>query len=149
MAKFNFELQSVLDIRNFEQKQAEGELAAALAEENKINENIQLLAIQYANSKNQIKNTKAFEDVYAHNQYVKLLDYQKEVLLEELAQAKLVTEQKRLVVTECMKKTTALEKMKEIKLQEFKEEQKVKEKRQLEELAALKSYDNIINSDSN
>ncbi|MCQ2590568.1 MAG: flagellar export protein FliJ [Treponema sp.] len=140
MAKFVFELESVLDIRNFEQRQAESELAAALAEETRINENINQLALQYAASKQQVKNSTNFEDVYTHNQYVKLLDYQKEVLLEQLTQAKIVSEQKRLVVQECMKKTTALEKMKEIKFNEFREEQKLIEKRQLEELAALKNY---------
>ena len=113
MAKFVFELESILEIRNFEQKQAESELAKCLAEENRINENIQQLAIQYANSKAQVKNSANFDDIFTHNQYKKLLDYQKEVLLEELTQAKLETEKKRKIVAECMKKTTALEKMKE------------------------------------
>lgn len=145
MARFVFELESILEIRNFEQKQAEAELAASIAEENRINDNIQQLALQYANSKNQIKGSANFDDIMAHNQYKKLLDYQKEVLLEELTQVKLILEQKRKVVAECMKKTSALEKMKEIKHAEFKQEQKVKEKKQQEELAAIKSYSDTSN----
>ena len=64
MAKFVFELESILEIRNFEQKQAESELAKCLAEENRINENIQQLAIQYANSKAQVKNSANFDDIF-------------------------------------------------------------------------------------
>ena len=145
MAKFVFELESILEIRNFEQKQAESELAKCLAEENRINENIQQLAIQYANSKAQVKNSANFDDIFTHNQYTKLLDYQKEVLLEELTQAKLETEKKRKIVAECMKKTTALEKMKEIKLAEYKQDVKTKQKKQQEEPAALKAFDKISN----
>lgn len=145
MAKFEFELESILEIRNFEKQQAENELAASIAQENRINDDIKQLAFQYTQSKNQIKDSKSFDDFQTHSQYTKLLNYQKEVLLEELAQAKLISEQKRKVVLECMKKTTALEKMKEIKYAEFKTEQKMKEKKQQENLAAIKSFSDSIN----
>ena len=39
MKKFTFELQNILEFRNFEKQQAEGELAKAIAVENEINDN--------------------------------------------------------------------------------------------------------------
>ena len=120
MKKFTFELQKVLEFRDFEKQQAEGELAKALAVETEINENLKKVAENYAAVKAQMKGNLNFQDVMAQSQYNNLLKYQKEELLKQLAQAKLVTEQKREVLRECMKKTTALEKLKEKQLAEWK-----------------------------
>ena len=118
--KFVFELQKVLEFRDFEKQQAEGELAKALAVETEINDNLKKIAQNYAAVKAQMKGSLNFQDVMAQSQYNNLLKYQKEELLKQLAQAKLVTEQKREVLRECMKKTTALEKLKEKQLAEWK-----------------------------
>ena len=67
-----------------------------------------------------------------------LLNYQKEELLKELSQAKIVSEEKRKILAECMKKTTALEKMKEIQLAQYKEEVKKAENKRLQQIAASK-----------
>ena len=120
MKKFTFELQKVLEFRDFEKQQAEGELAKALAVETEINDNLKKVAQNYAAVKAQMKGSLNFQDVMAQSQYNNLLEHQKEELLKQLAQAKLVTEQKREVLRECMKKTTALEKLKEKQLAEWK-----------------------------
>ena len=119
MKKFTFELENVLEFRNFEKQQAEGELAKAIAVENEINENLKKIAQNYAAVKASMKGNLDFEDVMAQSQYNNLLEQQKEELLKQLTQAKLVTEQKREVLRECMKKTTALEKLKEKQLDEW------------------------------
>ena len=119
MKKFTFELQNVLEFRNFEKQQAEGELAKAIAVENEINENLKKIAQNYAAVKASMKGNLDFQDVMAQSQYNNLLEQQKEELLKQLTQAKLVTEQKREVLRECMKKTTALEKLKEKQLDEW------------------------------
>ena len=121
MKKFTFELQKVLEFRDFEKQQAEGELAKALAVETEINDNLKKIAQNYAAVKAQMKGSLNFHDVMAQSQYNNLLNYQKEELLKQLAQAKLVTEQKREVLRECMKKTTALEKLKEKQLADWKQ----------------------------
>ena len=113
MKKFTFELQKVLEFRDFEKQQAEGELAKALAVETEINENLKKIAQNYAAVKASMKGSLDFQDVMAQSQYNNLLEYQKEELLKQLSEAKLVTEQKREVLRECMKKTTALEKLRE------------------------------------
>ena len=120
MKKFTFELEKVLEFRNFEKQQAEGELAKAIAVETEINNNLKKIAENYAAVKEQMKGSLNFQDVMAQSQYNNLLEYQKEELLKQLAQAKLVTEQKREVLRVCMKKTTALEKLKEKQLADWK-----------------------------
>ncbi len=120
MKKFTFELEKVLEFRNFEKQQAEGELAKALAVETEINENLKTIAQNYAAVKAQMKGSQDFQDVMAQSQYNNLLEYQKEELLKQLTQAKIVSEQKREVLRECMKKTTALEKLREKQLADWK-----------------------------
>lgn len=140
MKKFKFELAQVLEFRNFEKQQAEGELAKAIAVETQIKDQLQIIAVQYNDLKNRMKGSLNFDDVLAQNNYTKLLDYQKEELLKQLAEAKLVTEEKRKVLQKCMKKTTALEKMKEIQFEEYKAALSMEEKQQLENLASIKNF---------
>ena len=134
MKKFSFELQKVLEFREFEKQQAEGELAKALAVETQINENLKAIAQNYAAVKAQMKGSLDFDDVIAQSKYNNLLEYQKEELLKQLAEAKLVSEQKREVLRECMKKTTALEKLKEKQLAEWKQAADYEEAELLDEV---------------
>ncbi len=113
MKKFAFSMQKVLDLREFERKQAEAELGRALAEENRIQQTLEMLAQQRVNSIKAADNMNDLHELYGVNQYVVLLDQRKEALLHELAQAKIVTEQKRNVMREAMQKCKALEKLKE------------------------------------
>ena len=134
MKKFSFELEKVLEFRNFEKQQAEGELAKALAVETEINENLKTIAQNYAAVKVQMKGSQDFQDVMAQSQYNNLLEYQKEELLKQLTQAKIVSEQKREVLRECMKKTTALEKLKEKQLADWKQAADYEEAELLDEV---------------
>mgnify|MGYP003301590397 CR=1 FL=1 len=102
--------------------------------------NLEVIAMQYAALKQQMKGSLDFSDMMSQSQYSKLLDYQKEQLLTQLAQAKIETEEKRKILTECMKKTSALEKMKELQYEDFKLEMKRKENRRIEELSSIKSF---------
>ena len=134
MKKFSFELQKVLEFREFEKQQAEGELAKALAVETEINDNLKKIAQNYAAVKAQMKSSLNFQDMMAQSQYNNLLEYQKEELLKQLAEAKLVSEQKREVLRECMKKTTALEKLKEKQLADWKQAADYEEAELLDEV---------------
>ena len=121
MAKFVFELQEILDVRNFEQEQAQIELGKAIAVENEINQNLNNIAQQYTVLKQSMKGVTDFNLVFAQNNHIKLLEYQKEELLKKLAEAKLVSEEKRKILQECMKKTSALEKFRDQQLEEYKQ----------------------------
>ena len=136
MAKaFKFELQDVLDYRNFEQEQAQNELAKALAVEAQINNQLQNIAAQFVNVQSRMDTYTDFEDIAAGNRRKELLDSQKEQLLQELAKAKLVSDEKRAVLDKVMKKTTALEKLKEKQLEDWREEEDRKESEMIDDLA--------------
>ena len=147
MKKFSFELEKVLEFRDFERKEAEGELAKALAVENEIQNNLKAIAAQMANLNKYMKGSVDFADVISASQNKSLLSYQKEELLKQLAQAQLVTQQKREILTECMKKTTALEKMKEIQLAQYKEEAKALEKKKIEQVATNKMVNDALSNE--
>ena len=136
MAKaFKFELQDVLDFRNFEQEQAQNELAKALAVENQINNHLQNIAENFIVVRRQIDASTDFEDIATGNQRKVFLETQKEELLKQLAQAKLVSEEKRAVLAEIMKKTIALEKLKEKQLEEWKAIEDAEEANMIDDLA--------------
>ena len=136
MAKaFKFELQDVLDFRNFEQEQAQNELAKALAVETQINNQLQNIAEQFISVRKQIDSFSDFEDIAAGNRRKVLLESQKEELLKQLAEAKLVSDEKRAILAEAMKKTTALEKLKEKQLEGWKEESDKEEENFIDDLA--------------
>lgn len=138
MKKFKFELEKILEYRDFEKHQAEGELAKALAVETEIQNNLKKIAEQYAALDKYMSGSLDFSDMVSMSQNKNLLNYQKEELLKQLAQAKIVSDQKREVLKECMKKTSALEKMKEIQLAQYKEEVKHAENKRLQALAVSK-----------
>ncbi len=133
--KFVFELQDILDFRNFEKEQAEGELAKALAVETEIQDKLNNIAAQFVSLKKTADTLTDFEDIAAANKHKSFLEYQKEELLKQLAQAQIVTEQKRQVLAEVMKKTTALEKLKENEETAYKEKLDKEENDFIDDLA--------------
>lgn len=139
MKKFTFELEKVLEFRNFEKQQAEADLAKALNVETEIQNKLEIIAQQFLALKNYMKGSLDFSDMMSMSQNQSLLNYQKEELLKQLAEAKLISEQKREILKECMKKTTALEKMKEMQMEEYKEALQLAENKKIEELATIKS----------
>lgn len=138
MKKFSFELQKILEFRNFEKQQAEGELAKALAVETQINDNLKQIAAQYAALKAQMKGNLNIDDIMSQSQFNNLLEFQKEELLNQLAEAKIVTEQKRKILRECMKKTTALEKLRENQMEEWKAQADFEESEFIDELGTTR-----------
>ena len=142
MKKFSYELQDVLDYRNFQQDQAEAELSKALAVENEINESLALIAQRMVSLKQESKGITDFNLISNQYNFVKVLEAQKEEYLKRLAEAKLVTDEKRAALQECIKKTTALEKLKDQKLSEYKEMAKSEEKKFLDDLATTRYKNN-------
>ena len=91
MKKFSFELEKILEFRNFEKQEAEAELAKALSKENEIKSNLEMIAKQMIISNQSVDKSGSFDDVIAQSRYNNLLNHQKEELLKELAKANLVT----------------------------------------------------------
>ena len=96
------------------------------------------IAQQYVAVKTLMKGSKNFDDIRSQSQFNNLIAFQKENLLKELAQAQIETQKKREILKECMRKTQALEKMKEIKFNEYKEEIKKTENKRIEEISSIK-----------
>ena len=136
MKKFSFELEKILEFRNFEKQEAEAELAKALSKENEIKQNLEMIANQMIVSNQSVDKSSSFDDVIAQSRYNNLLNYQKEESLKELAQANLVTEEKRSVLAECMKKTIALEKLKEKRKEEWKTAYDYEEAEEIDEASS-------------
>mgnify|MGYP004448022165 CR=1 FL=1 len=139
MKKFVFDLQDVLDFRTFEEDAAKAELAKCISAENEIQNNLNLIAAQYATVKTQMKGSTDYSDILSAGQFYKLLEYQKEELLKKLAEAKIVTEQKRAVLVEAMKKTEALTKLKESQLEAYKEAEKKEEENEADEINTIRA----------
>ena len=140
MKKFSFELEKILEFRNFEKQEAEAEHAKALSKENEIKQNLEMIANQMIVSNQSVDKSSSFDDVIAQSRYNNLLNYKKEESLKELAQANLVTEEKRSVLAECMKKTIALEKLKEKRKEEWKTAYDYEEAEEIDEASChLKS----------
>lgn len=139
MKKFSFELEQILELRNFEKQEAELELGKALAVENEIQECLNAIAMKYASLKQSMKGSLDFNDFMSLNRHNQLLDSQKEDYLNQLSQAKLVTEQKRKILQECLKKTETLEKLKEAKKEEYKKAVEAEDSKYLEELSTIHS----------
>ncbi len=134
MKKFVFDLQDILDIRKFEQQQAEIELGKALGVENEIQQKLNALAVRQASIQKTMKGSTDFNDIASANQFYSYVRTSSEELMNQMAQAKLITEQKRKILKECMKKTDALESLKESEEQEFNQELKRKEAKQIDDI---------------
>ena len=138
MKRFTFNLQKVLDLRNFEMEQAELELGKANAEVNRIQKQLDAVASQRVNVSKQIKGTKDFTLYSNANQYFRFLDKKKEQFLEEIAQANLVADEKREVLKEKMQKVKVLEKLKEKKITEWKKESLKEEELSMDDVVTAK-----------
>ena len=109
MKKFQFELEEILNIRKFEQQQAEIELGKALASENEIQSKLNALAMQHASVQKQMSGSTDFYDITNANQFYAFVRNQSECLLNELAKAKLISDEKRSILKEAMQKVDSLE----------------------------------------
>ncbi len=134
MKKFVFELQDILDIRKFEQQQAESELAKALAEENRIQSELNALAAKKVSVSKSIKGSSNFSDIANASNFFDFVRTRSESLLEELTKAKLVSDEKRNLLKKVMQKTDALQQLKDSQYKEYKAEVKRTEMKEINDI---------------
>lgn len=134
MKKFDFSLEKVLNLREFEEDQAKIELAKAIAESERLQNILKNLAEERV--KNNEKRRFSSDVFYLQNveNYIKAIDAKKEETLELLANNELVIEEKRLIVTEAMQKRKALTKLKEKKYSKYKKDLQKEEDKILDEI---------------
>ncbi|MGN0729130.1 flagellar export protein FliJ [Treponema sp.] len=140
MKKFVFSMQKILDLRLFEQHQAELELGKANAEVSRIQGELDSIA------KRKISTIKKFDtdtDIIVQAEiesFFFMLEQKKEKFLKDLAAAQMAADEKREIVRQAMQKVKVLEKLKEGKFLQWK-----KEFQKEEELAA----DDIVTARQN
>ena len=141
MKKFKFSLEKVLKIREFEEKEAQIELGKALAVVNDLNAQLKYIAEERIKSNESRANSSDLSFLMAVENYINGLDYKKEQLLEQLAQAQLVVEEKQKIMIEAMQKRKALDKLKENQFKDYKKELLQEEEKILDEIK--NSVDNL------
>ncbi|MCR5080926.1 MAG: flagellar export protein FliJ [Treponema sp.] len=140
MKKFKFSMEKILELRRFEQSQAEAELGKVNAQIAQIQQKLEAIAVK------KISSTKEFNtdsNIMVMNQlqnYFYMLDQKKEECLEEMAKLELVAEEKREVVRKCMQNVKVLEKLKENKLKEWHKEFQKQEENVMDDVVTAQSY---------
>ena len=113
MKRFSFNLQKLLQLREFEEKNAKTALAAAVSEAERIKNELESVAVERIRvNKTRNENVDTLFLITLEH-YVNRLDVRKEELLENLAEAELLIEQRRAVFAAAMQKRSVLDKLKE------------------------------------
>ncbi len=113
MKRFSFNLQKLLQLREFEEKNAKTALAAAVSEAERIKNELKSIALERVRvNKTRNENVDTLFLITLEH-YVNRLDVRKEELLENLAEAELLIEQRRAVFAAAMQKRSVLDKLKE------------------------------------
>ena len=113
MKRFSFNLQKLLQLREFEEKNAKTALAAAVSEAERIKNELKSVALERVRvNKTRNENVDTLFLITLEH-YVNRLDVRKEELLENLADTELLIEQRRVLFAAAMQKRSVLDKLKE------------------------------------
>ena len=137
MKRFEFSLQKVLDLREFEEDQAKLDLAAAIAVADKIKLELEQIAREMVAAGN-VRITGDIPAMQANEAYKVRLKLRKGELLEELAKAELVIEEKRKVFAEKMKNRKVITKLREKAEKEYRAEVLKEEEKVLDDITGAK-----------
>lgn len=138
MKKFVFELEQLLNLRKYEQDQAQIELGKAVQAEQQIQDGLDQLAQQYVATKRMTAGQTDFGAISQTQQFYQFIKQQQEKLMNDMAQAKIVTEEKRAAFNEAMQRHESIKKLKERQFAAFKDEQKKAEAKALDDIVAYK-----------
>lgn len=127
-----------MNLRKYEQEQAQIELGKAVGVETKIQADLDALAEQYAAVKKAGEGERDFAKIAEAQQFYSFVKSQQEKLFAQMAQAKLVTEEKRAAFNAAMQKTESLEKLRERKREEHKAAQKKEAAKFLDDISTYK-----------
>ncbi len=133
-------MQKILDLREFEQDQAQIELGKAISHEASIDNTLEMVARQKVSTVKEADGISDLNELFTANQYLNLLEQRKEKLLQEKTQAQLVTQQKREEMKDAMMKVKALEKLKQARKEEWKAETKRKEEKETDDINNSKIF---------
>lgn len=138
MKKFVFELEQLLNLRKYEQDQAQVELGKAVQVEQQIQDGLDTLAQQYVATKKLTSGQTDFAAIAKTQQFYQFIKQQQEKLMNDMAKAKLVTEEKRALFNAAMQKHESLKKLKEKQYELFKAQVKKEEAKALDDIVTAK-----------
>ncbi|MGP1601300.1 flagellar export protein FliJ [Treponema sp.] len=133
MKRFSFNLEKLLQLRGFEEKNAKTELATAISVAERIKLDLRNTAAERVRVNKTRNDTVDIRSLMAVENYVNRLDLRKEELLEQLAAAELTIEEKRKSFTAAMQKRSVLDKLKEKQFAQWRKESMSAEENALED----------------
>ena len=140
MQKFSFNMQKILDLRNYELDQAELDLGKVNAEIARVNAALDQIARDRVDFGRLADESHDFTMHSQTRAFFILLDQKKDGLLAELAQLEAIAEQKREVVRLAMQKVKVLEKLKEKKYAQWKAEFEAQEELAMDDAVTAQQY---------
>lgn len=129
-------MEKILELRKFEQQQAELELGKANTEVARIQNELDSIAKQKAST---VSNFNLESDLFVQHQiqtYFYFLDTKKEEYLEEITKAQMIADEKREIVLGAMQNVKALENVRNVRLKEWKYEMQKMEENEIDDFVA-------------
>ena len=138
MKRFSFSLQKILDIREFAERQAQIELGRAVAEVNRINSDLEAVAQEKIRMIHQKPQEMTLNDFVVRENYMKRLELTKERLLEDLAAAQLVVDEKREIFAEALKQRKILCNLRDKQYAQYKKDALVAEDNAVDDMVTAR-----------
>jgi flagellar FliJ protein len=136
MKRFTFRLEKVLQLRKFNENECKLALGQAISILNKIENDIKMTAVKRHNAAAERFN--APQDIASWDLYILRLEQETERLAEQAAQAELVVEEKRALYIEAQKDLKAIEKLKEKRQKEYRQEMMDFQMAEIDDLTAAR-----------
>jgi len=137
MKRFRFNLDKLLELRLYYEREAELALAKAMGELQSIQERLQRLAEERAEAAaERFRPGRSVAQIQATDLYILRLDKTKEALLEAAARAEMVVAEKRQAFIEASRDRKVLDKLKEKRMKEYRYQLSLEE---------IKTVDDISN----
>lgn len=135
MKKFTFSLQKILNLREFEEKEAQIELARSISAADIIQSELNDIAMQKHKQSYSRSLTTDIITLQSIEYFIQRLDLRTEELLEDLTRAQLVIEEKRAIMAEKMKNRKVLTKLKDKKKEEHRYSVLLNEEKIMDDIA--------------
>jgi flagellar FliJ protein len=136
LKRFRFELEKLLELRAYRERETEIELAHAMAEAVDIQRKIEaLIRERAAIGETRFAPGRSVGEIRSSDLYILRLDQQKETLIKSAAKAELKVEQARSIYLEAAKDRKVLEKLKEKRKNEHRKAGLLEEVKTLDDLS--------------
>uniref|UniRef100_A0A7C3I2T1 Flagellar FliJ protein n=1 Tax=Gracilinema caldarium TaxID=215591 RepID=A0A7C3I2T1_9SPIR len=137
MKRFRFNLDKLLELRQYYEREAELALARAMGELQSIQDRLEKLAEERSEAAaERFRPGRSVAQIQATDLYILRLDKTKEVLLEAAAKAELVVQEKRQAYVEASRDRKVLDKLKEKRLKEYKYQLSLEEIKTVDDISS-------------